>query len=347
MEALEQKVIDMYTKEFCGQHTCAKRNNISIDKVVDILKKHNIHIRNKSESMQVAKKMNRTNKPKELQQWQKDKILQCYVEEHRGLEYTRKQAHCSLNQLKIFLQEQDIHRRSYGEAAVFSNQNRALHKNKQYFDIQTSNMAWILGFLAADGYLLTRNNTIGFGLSIADEEILHRIRKEMEIENPVRTYMTSNGFEYASLEWTCVEHRKALAEYSIVPNKTFILEPPYKLDKKYWIDYIRGYFDGDGSVNIIHTHGIPSALRWQVCSATPSILDFIVNILEEKGIQRVNIQKQNRKNRNGSASILYNIQYSTNSTKKIYDIIYGTDSTLFLKRKKDHYKTILTQYEMK
>lgn len=41
-----------------------------------------------------------------------------------------------------------------------------------------------------------------------------------------------------------------LLKYGIVPNKTFILNCLPNLNKKYIHSYVRGYFDGDGSVII-------------------------------------------------------------------------------------------------
>ena len=137
---------------------------------------------------------------------------------------------------------------------------------------------------------------------------------------------------------------KELKKYSIVPQKTFILEPPTNLDKKYWLDYIRGYFDGDGSVNFIEVNGIKhyTALRWQICSATPCVLEFVLDVLESYGIKKVNIQKQKRE-----TSDLYYIQYSTNATKEIYKILYSTDSTLYLTRKKKHFEEIIQKINNK
>lgn len=270
--------------------------------------------------------------------------LDRYVNQKRGLNYCKAQAKVSLATLNQILKDNGIKKRTYAEAAIESNQNRALHKNKEYFSVQSPNMAWVLGFLAADGTLSKKGNNIRIGLSSTDREILERIKQDIEIENPIHDFTNRQGFDCSELNWVCKEHREELAKYSIVPQKTFILEPPYVLDKKYWLDYVRGYFDGDGSVNFIEANGKRpyTALRWQVCSATPSVLEFILNVLEYYDIPKVNIQKQNRK-----SSVLYCIQYSTNSTKKIYEILYSTPSTLYLARKKRHFEEIIQKINNK
>ena len=332
MENRDKLIIELY-KSGCGQAECAKKAHTNLRTVKKVLKENNIHIRTNAEALQLAYDLGRKRKgPTPYTKKQEQIALDCYVNQKRGLNYCKAQAKVSLATLNQILKDNNIKKRTYAEAAIESNQNRALHKNKEYFSVQSPNMAWVIGFLAADGYVSKKGNEIGIGLSSTDREILERIQKEIEIENSIHDFTSRQGFDYSELTWTCKEHRDELKKYSIVPQKTFILKPPFELDKKYWLDYVRGYFDGDGSVNFIETNGKKhyTALRWQVCSATSNILEFILDVLESYGIKRVNIQKQKRDN-----SYLYCIQYSTNATKEIYKVLYSTSSTLFLARKKN------------
>lgn len=199
-------------------------------------------------------------------------------------------------------------------------------------------MAWLLGFLAADGSIRKNSNEIRIGLSSIDKEILEKIRDELKLATEVKEYINSQGYSCAKLQWTCEQHKKDLALYGIVPAKTFCLVPPWQLEQKYWIDYIRGYFDGDGSVNLIQNsnHRGEGNLRWQVCSATKDILEFILDYFEKVyNIPKVQIYESNR-----SKNPLYYIQYSSIATRKIYTILY-TENSLFLKRKKEHFDEIV------
>lgn len=260
---------------------------------------------------------------------QEEKVLYYYVTKGRGQQYAAKQAKCSLRILKQILYDNNIHIRTFSEAAIKSNKNRAKKKNHQYFDVETPNMAWTLGFIASDGNVSGRDNTIKICLSAVDKEILERIKQELELEDNVKEYTTASGFDCVRLEWTSEHHKKKLAEYNIIPNKTFTFSFPTKLDKIYWIDFIRGYFDGDGSINYLQQ----KALRWQICSATKSTLETIVNFLYEE----YNIPKVNILTKKTGDKISYYFQYSTNATKKIYNILYSTDSSMYLKRKKEHF----------
>ena len=344
MEDRDKLIIELY-QSGCGQVECSKKAHTSVETVKSVLNKNNIHIRTKAESLQLAYDLGKKRKgPTPYTEEQERIALDCYVNQKRGLNYCKEQAKCSLATLNQILKDNGIKKRSYAEAAVESNQNRALYKNKEYFNTQSYNMAWIVGFLAADGCVSKKGNAISIGLSSVDREILEHIQKEIEIENPIHDFISTQGFNYSELSWTCKEHREELKKYSIVPQKTFILEPPTHLDKKYWLDYVRGYFDGDGSVNFIEVNGKKhyTALRWQVCSATPGVLEFILDVLESYGIKKVNIQKQKRQTND-----LYCIQYSTNATKEIYKILYSTPSTLFLARKKKHFEEIIQKFNNK
>ena len=263
-------------------------------------------------------------------------ILDCYVKEGKGQSYTAKQAGISVEALKKFLFENGIHIRTQKEAAIQSNINRTFKKNIQYFDKQSHNMAWILGFLAADGTIRKDSNQIKLTVADKDKEILEKIRAEIGIENEVKSFVTKNGYESCTLAWTCKEHKNELSKYNIVPQKTFLLTPPYSLDREFWIDYIRGYFDGDGSINLIkNSNGRGNGnLRWQLCSATKSIIEWVMEVFESYGIPKVQIQS-----RIGEHT-LYMIQYSCAATRQIYSILYN-DSSMFLKRKRDHYEEIL------
>lgn len=344
MKDRDKKIIELYQSGY-GQTACANEVHTSVKTVKRVLSENNIKICSRNEAAKKAYSCGR--KSRILKKYTKEQeqiVLACYVNQKRGLNYCKNQAGISLYLVNRILQDNKIQKRAYAEAAVESNQNRALHKNKEYFSAQSSNMAWIVGFLAADGYVSQKGNVISIALSSADREILERIKAEIEIENSIHDFTNKDGFKYSELSWTCKEHREELKKYSIVPRKTFILKPPLNLDKQFWLDYIRGYFDGDGSVNFIEVNGKKHyvALRWQVCSATPEILDFILDTLESYGIPKVSIQSQKKKN-----SLLYTIQYSTNSTKKIYDILYSTDSTIFLARKKKHFEEIVEKINCK
>lgn len=261
-------------------------------------------------------------------------VLELYINQGKGQNPVIKQTGISKNELKLILEKNGYHLRNRHESIIAANKRRNKLQNQEYFSTQTHNMAWLMGFLAADGSIEKNRNVIKLALSTIDKEILEKIREEIQLEVSVKDYVTAKGFQMSKIQWSSEQHKKDLSQYGIIPQKTFNLKPPYKLKKEYWIDYIRGYFDGDGSVYI--TKNNYNTITWEIGSATKEILEFIRDFFyEEYGIPKTNIHETVKK------EPFYVLMYSTNAAKKIYKHFYENEDVLSLKRKKDKYTEII------
>lgn len=272
--------------------------------------------------------MKRTQLPKETVEG----ILDNYVNKGFGLIKSGKEFGVGTRVVRRVLLENNIHIRSFNEAASISGVNRRIHDvNDNYFSEENHNMAYLLGFLASDGTIRKNDNSVKIGLSSVDRDFLLTIKKEIGYQGELTNYITSNGFSVSELRFTSKQIKADLAKYNIVPNKTFIYTFPKNLKREYWIDFIRGYFDGNGSVSTASSE----AIRWQVCSANPDVLNTIVDFFfEEYEIPKVNLQWQEKVHR------LYYIQYSTTATRKIFQILY-TPNCLKLPRKYEKFKKLV------
>lgn len=263
-----------------------------------------------------------------------DIILDNYCNKKYGLIKSGREVGVSSYMVRRLLLEKGIHIRSFSEAAKSSNAARRLYEvNDSYFSQESSTMAYLLGFLAADGTVSKDSNRIKIGLSSVDKHFLEQIQQEIKAEHPILTYQTSNGYEVSELVFSSKQIKEDLAKYNIIPKKTYSFTFPTRLQKKYWIDFIRGYFDGDGSVS---TAG-PNAIRFQICSYKPEVLETIINFFfEEYNIPRVSIQKTKKDN----GSYFYRFQYSTSATRQIFKILYSTNC-FYLPRKYEKFKSII------
>jgi len=260
-----------------------------------------------------------------------DKIVYNYTVLNKGLAASGKEFNLGAAATKTILKDNGIKIRTQQESAVLSNKNRAKKINHDYFKTESSNMAYILGLLASDGTVRKNINEVKLTLNENDSEILEKIKIELQFEGKIRHYEDSKGFKNATIAFTSAEIKKDLAKYGVIPQKTFTFVFPTILKKQYWIDFIRGYFDGDGSVG-----AAGQGLRWQICSATENVLKTIIDFFyEEYDIPKIKIQSQKR-----NKNTLYTIQYSTNATKRIFDILY-TPNSLYLKRKYDKFISIV------
>lgn len=285
--------------------------------IKDILIKNGIKLRTISESIKGKLKSKTT---PEIEQ----EIIKYYLAGN-GLKSTGAKFGYGPYVTRNILVKNNIPIRNFSQSAILSNINRKkFFCNINYFKNQSANMAYILGFLAADGYIGLNNNEIKITLAEKDSELLQKIKNELEYTGEVKHSTTSKGFDIATLEITCSEYKKDLAQYNIVPQKTFTFSIPNSLQKEYYIDFIRGYWDGDGT---ICTAG-KSAIRASLCSAQKITLQQILDFLEkEYNIPKVTIQERIGKN------TLYYIQYSSISTRKLFKAMYYKKDLLYLDRK--------------
>lgn len=201
-----------------------------------------------------------------------------------------------------------------------------IYVNNNYFSEQNNRMAYIMGFLAADGNVSKNGNRIQSQLSLKDKEHLEMIQSEI---GGCEVYeYESNG--YKSCGWHCCSSqiKKDLAVYGIIPYKTGTLSIPKVLDKQYWKDFIRGYFDGDGTICKDGT-----GFRVTITSANKEILEDINSYFEENGIKPSNLYKDHNN---------ICIRFRSQASIDIYNLLYYNDC-LCLKRKKEKYIELMKE----
>lgn len=137
--------------------------------------------------------------------------------------------------------------RRYDDPLV--NLGRKYSFNENYFDsISTSEQAYWLGFIAADGGVSKYRLTIN--LKQQDSDHLLKFANCIESDSSVRaTTCTVNGKIYhgARIDINSKHMVESLAHLGITPRKSLTLKPwngPPDLMSAYW----RGIFDGDGCI---------------------------------------------------------------------------------------------------
>lgn len=128
------------------------------------------------------------------------------------------------------------------------NQGRKYNFNLQKFLNMNKELAYWLGFIAADGSIVKSSLTIQ--LQASDISFLKRFNNYFENEKEVKLLKNSNG----SLTCRTSIHSKQLVtilkKYDLTQNKTSNLVMPLQALGEYTSHWVRGYFDGDGTVSI-------------------------------------------------------------------------------------------------
>lgn len=112
-------------------------------------------------------------------------------------------------------------------------------------------MAYVLGFMFADASVDKKSNKIHVAVKQSDKEILEQIVVAMHSNYPVSVFGRNHGFEgerLAHLQIYSATLKSDLMSLGVIPNKTYSMAFPVVPDG-YLRDFVRGYFDGDGSVS--------------------------------------------------------------------------------------------------
>ncbi len=224
--------------------------------------------------------------------------------------------------------------------------------NNYFSSVMTPNKAYLLGLIYSDGSLSRKHGTLSYVCSKKDVEIVNFIKLELKSDHPIR-YIKEDyvGFCISNKKivddlvknFDLPEGNKSLNNLS-VPNITI----------KYIPHFIRGIFDGDGS---IWTDG--SSYAYAFTGGRDFLLE-IANIIHEATGLRMRLRYRHGESNpracsievkgNKHASALYNYMYKngmflTRKHRKFLSAIELDKATRQLsKRFRDRERVIITLY---
>jgi len=114
--------------------------------------------------------------------------------------------------------------------------------NEGFFKQQTPEMAYVLGFIYSDGNL--GNQLDHFSISQKEPEILYKIKNLMTSEHKIVRQVKQELYTLTIGNKVMVND---LLELGLTPNKSLDVKFPILAENLYR-HFIRGYFDGDGSI---------------------------------------------------------------------------------------------------
>src|SRR5690606_13170770 len=104
--------------------------------------------------------------------------------------------------------------------------------NRQYFATPNTTNSYWAGFIAADGCVGGRGNSISIVLSKQDQEHLEKFKVSAQLPQPITNFSkksprSESNYEYSSLVVVCEEWaRDLLTNFNITSKKSLTLEPP-------------------------------------------------------------------------------------------------------------------------
>jgi hypothetical protein len=232
------------------------------------------------------------------------------------------------------------------EAGLKGKMNRTYYLNENYFSkIDSADKAYFIGYLAADGCAYKRNNHIGMISIICqkrDKELLEMFNFYLKSNYPIH----ERDNKYTHLQINSEKLYTDLSKYNIIDRKTWTYTPSFKSDDLFVWHFIRGYFDGDGSIYSCPTHTgrnyiVPSDFHLSLCGNKATMIWFY-NTFKFWGIDAV--LKQDRKERY-SQDFYYVRVSKLDSLCKLYELLYKDSSYLRLERKYNKFNDFLIKLD--
>ena len=205
--------------------------------------------------------------------------------------------------------------------------------DKHFFDvIDTEEKAYWLGFIYADGYV---TKTV-FGIKLKDSDTCHleKLKSALKSEHSIGHYINRSGFNKKYDPTECcsfsIDNKyfvDALIKDGVVYNKSKILTFPTEdvVPNHLVHHFIRGYFDGDGSVYFASPHGYINISF----EGTELFLNEVLKIFNDISGTKAKLYE--------SKGTIKSLKVGgSRQVKAIYDYMYK-DATVFLGRKKERF----------
>jgi hypothetical protein len=208
---------------------------------------------------------------------------------------------------------------------------RKYNLNENFFNQLNEKSSYWLGFLYADGCVRMKNGRSGeLKLKLKSTDVGHmdKFLEDLESNTPIRCGVNEkDGSKYCYVLINSNLMIKKLFELGCVQNKTFKIRLP-KLNNELMGHFIRGYFDGDGSISKVKNR--PNSFVVTICSNK----NFNKDLIEYMKLGKI-YEKKNY-------SVIYINKLS--EIQKFKKFIYD-ESSVFLHRKFNVFSQINDDYK--
>lgn len=233
------------------------------------------------------------------------------------------------------------------EAGINTKRINRYRVNEEFFQtIDNQEKAYILGLLYADGYV-GDNHFNNIVLGMKDKDIIYKVANLLEYDGEIRLG-NKGGFKNSGVNYILSISSEKMASdlrrLGLYPNKsTSMVEIP-QLDTELYRHFIRGYFDGDGS--ILHSkttsyHTVAGKKKkYEYDKVNFCILgtdSFIMQIINILNLKYYSIRKT-------KCNEIIEVRVCSNKEiKKLFKYFYD-ESTIYLERKFVKWQGFMSAY---
>lgn len=265
----------------------------------------------------------------------KEELRRLYLIEKRSLEDIARLYGASKVAVWKYCKDEHLTRRSRSEARLEAQKKgkvpqNYLDINDKFFSAWSSEMAYVLGLIATDG-CISRSGTVS--LCINDKDLLEKVKSLMGSTHTIKYY----GYQDGLYNFSFSRQRliSDLNRLGVFPNKSLTIRFP-DVPLAFLVDFIRGIFDGDGSVFFEkRSPGFP--LRVSFVGGSKDFIETLEIKLQVLGMPKRTIYQQKTKN-----AVSYMIRYAHADSIKLFNLFYDKNTIengLFLARKYAKFQT--------
>lgn len=260
---------------------------------------------------------------------QQGELRRLYLVEKKSLEDIARLYGVSRVSVWKYCKDERLTRRGRSEARLEAQKKGKVPQsffniNDNFFSNWSPEMAYVLGLIATDG-CISRSGAVS--LCINDKDLLETVKKAMGSEHDIKYYGRQEGLY--SFNFSRQSLTEDLNRLGIFPDKSLTIRFPDVPDA-FLIDFIRGVFDGDGSVFFEkRSPGFP--LRASFVSGSRGFIETLETRLRALGMPKRSIYQHKTKN---AAS--YMIRYAHADSIRLFNMLYNENAikkNLFLSRK--------------
>lgn len=227
------------------------------------------------------------------------------------------------------MKEYAIESRTPSDALLDNSNRRTYYINEDFFKTWTPESAWLFGWAIGDGGY-TNPLRLVFDLAIVDREVLEKFKDVICSEHPINDYerWINDKQKYYYGSRIFFNSKKLVADL-----KELTL---YDVPKCYFSDFIRGFFEAEGTV--VWAKNVNLIRRGRIASNISGIdidtLVFIRWCLHEFGIVEGGGLHKKRNN-------VHILNFGKYDSISLYHYMYDDCGNMFLKRKKEKFEELI------
>ena len=252
--------------------------------------------------------------PEEIQS-----IINMYQIEGKTQEEIGKIFNCSKKPIRRILKENNV-------TTNIRRTNRRL-KHNYFSNINNSSKAYLIGLLFSDGnitYSQNRETMIRLQLLNEDINLLNFFKTEINSDSII--YNNNDGTSSFGIRSNKMAND--LSKYNIIPNKTYnIIQLPHNIPQEYYLDFLRGLIDGDGSLYFTSND---NSFHLSFTSHYIELVQDYINIISE--ILNLNLSKRQPTFYNNTAKFTLNGK----EAYKLAELLYK-NANIYCQRKYNKY----------